>query len=587
MNRTRLIFVAIIGFTFLIICVAAIAQVISSLAERASGNGSETTTLPEATELPAGTILVTFANSNTKQDWIDQVVASFNSEIHTTSAGNRIVVEVTHVTSGDSMNAILDGSNQPIAWSPGDQSWVEQLNDTWKLQNNRNLTSQNCRPTVYAPVGFAIWQPMAEALGWPEPISWEAIVELAENPDGWASLGRPEWGQFRFGHTHPAYANSGLLAMTTFVYGIAGTDQPLTPAMVYDPAVEEAMRTLEQHTSKYGRQAPALLDLMARQGPSYLHAAAVPEAEVLSFNTERASELAFPLVFAFPAGGTIWAEHPYCVLDNGDWVSDEQAEAANLFGDYLLDNTQQEAAIDNYLRPINTSISLRAPVDMAHGTDPTITPAQVPALPSPDAQVSAAVIDLFQQTKRKATILIVLDTSGSMQTDNRIGTATQATVEFLTRLDPDDEVGVITFSSDVVILAEPAQVSQVSESLSGRITGLIADGNTALYAAVCQAVQLATDLQTEDSQNGDSRLYGIVLLSDGEDTMGDPTENEMFATCLPTNAEADGIKIFPIALGGEADTTVLTRIANVTGGRLFTATPASISNVYVSISAEQ
>lgn len=587
MNRTRLIFVAIIGLTFLIICVAAAAQVISTLAERVAGNGSETANTPEATELPAGTILVTFANSNTKQSWIDQVVASFNGENHTTAAGNRIVVEVTHGTSGDSMNAILDGSGRPIAWSPGDQSWVAQLNETWKVQNNRNLTSQACRPTVYAPIGFAIWQPMAEALGWPEPISWEAIVDLAENPDGWASLGRPEWGQFRFGHTHPAYANSGLLAMTTFVYGIAGRDQPLTPAMVYDPAVEEAMRTLEQHTSKYGRQAPALLDLMARQGPSYLHAAAVPEAEVLRFNDERASELAFPLVFAFPAGGTVWAEHPYCVLDNGDWVSDEQAEAANLFGDYLLDNAQQEAAIDNYLRPINTNISLRAPVDMAHGTDPAITPAQVPALPSPDAQVSAAVIDLFQQTKRKATIIIVLDTSGSMQTDNRIGTATQATAEFLTRLDPDDQVGVITFSSDVVTLAEPTKVSQVSESLSGRITGLIADGNTALYAAVCQAVQMATALQTQDRENGDSRLYGIVLLSDGEDTMGDPSENEMFATCLPTNAEADGIKIFPIALGSEADTTVLTRIANVTGGRLFTATPTSISNVYVSISAEQ
>jgi len=82
-------------------------------------------------------------------------------------------------------------------------------------------------------------------------------------------------------------------------------------------------------------------------------------------------------------------------------------------------------------------------------------------------------------------------------------------------------------------------------------------------------------------------LYGIVLLSDGEDTIGRPTENQMFATCLPANAEADGIKIFPIAFGEGADTDVLTRIANVTGGRMFTADPASISSVYLSISAEQ
>jgi Ca-activated chloride channel family protein len=95
------------------------------------------------------------------------------------------------------------------------------------------------------------------------------------------------------------------------------------------------------------------------------------------------------------------------------------------------------------------------------------------------------------------------------------------------------------------------------------------------------------DLQAEDEAAGESRLYGIVLLSDGEDTIGRPTEGQMFATCLPTNAEADGVKVFPIAFGGEADTAVLQRIANVTGGRLFTADPASIGRVYNSIAAEQ
>ena len=88
-------------------------------------------------------------------------------------------------------------------------------------------------------------------------------------------------------------------------------------------------------------------------------------------------------------------------------------------------------------------------------------------------------------------------------------------------------------------------------------------------------------------QNNESRLYGIILLSDGEDTVGRVTENQMFATCLPANAEADGVKIYPIAFGEEADVAVLTRMANVTAGRMFTADPNSISNVYISISAEQ
>jgi hypothetical protein len=69
--------------------------------------------------------------------------------------------------------------------------------------------------------------------------------------------------------------------------------------------------------------------------------------------------------------------------------------------------------------------------------------------------------------------------------------------------------------------------------------------------------------------------------------MGEPTENQMFVSCLPANAEADGVKIFPIAFGEDAAEDVLGRIATVTGGRMYSADPASISNAYLSISAEQ
>lgn len=583
MNRTRIIFFGILAVAACVILSVVILQFVN----QDDGNTETAVTDPTNIEVPKGSVLVTLASSNTKENWLNQVVEKFNAEQVETSGGSPIVVSVSHVTSGGSMNAILDGSSQPVAWSPGDQSWVDQANDTWRQRTNKPLASQSCAPTVYAPLGFAMWQPMAETLGWPQtPIGWDTIVALAADPEGWASYSRPEWGQFRFGHTHPAYANSGLLSMTSFVYGIAGKTDTLTPAEIYAPAVEEAMRQLEENTTKYGRQAPALLEAMAQQGPSYLHAAAVPEAEVVRFNIERGDELTFPLAFIFPAGGTIWADHPYCILDNADWVTDEQAEAGQIFLDYLLARDQQELAIDNFLRPLDTNIPLHAPMTLENGTDPSVTPSTVAPLPSPNADISAAVIDLFNITKRKATILIVLDVSGSMEGE-RIRTARDATVEFLSRLDANDEVGLIIFSNGVTELAPPERVGDVVEGLSQRVAGLVADGNTALYEAVCSAVENATALQTEDLADGDNRLYGIILLSDGEDTVGNITENQMFATCLPANAEADGVKIFPIAFGEAADQDVLNRIANVTGGRLFSADPASISNVYLSISAEQ
>lgn len=581
MTRSRLVFIVIIAVTLCIIGTAVLYQTITDKLVDDSGGAAVATAVPE------GSILIQIASSNTKQNWMDQVVADFNASGQKTSSGSLIIAEVSHVTSGGSMNAILDGSIQPTAWSPGDQSWVAQLNDAWQQRTNKPIASQECQPTIYAPLGFAMWRPMAEALGWPDtPIGWDTIVQLAADPEGWGSYGRPEWGQFRFGHTHPAYANSGLLSMTSFVYGVSSKGVDLTAADIYAPEVEKAMRALEQTTSKYGRQAPALLDLMASQGPGYLHAAAVPEADTVRMNVERGDELAFPLAFIFPAKGTIWADHPYCILDNADWVTPEQAEAAAIFRSYLLAAEQQEKAIDNYLRPLDTSIPLHAPLDLEHGTDPRVSPAAVPPLPSPSSDISAAVIDLFQITKRKATVMVVLDVSGSMQGD-KIKTAREATVGFLQRLDPDDEVGVMIFSDLVTTLMPPSRVGDVVEPLSQRVDALLADGNTALYDAVCQAVQTLDEARKEDLNNGESRLYGIVLLSDGEDTVGRPTETQMFTTCLPNNAEADGIKIFPIAFGEDADQRVLSRIAGVTGGRMFTASPESINNVYLSISAEQ
>lgn len=579
MDRTRLIFLLIVAAALIVVCGVVGFQMFTSF------SGDTITGEDAATPIPRDSVLVTLASSNTKRNWLDQIVAQFNAENHTTSDGNSIIVEVSHVTSGGSMNGILDGNLQPTAWSPGDQSWVAQANDTWQTRFNKPIASEACQATINAPLGFAMWRPMAETLGWPDtPIGWDTIVELAADPDGWGSYDRPEWGQFRFGHTHPAYANSGLLSMTGFVYGIAG--QNLTAADIYSEPVQAAMYDLQQSTSKYGRQAPALLELMAREGPSYLHAAAVPEADTVRFNVERGDELAFPLAFIFPAGGTIWADHPYCILDNTDWVTPEQAEAAALFRDYLQAQEQQEAAINSYLRPLDTNIPLHAPLSLKNGTDPSANQNTIPALPSPTTEISNAIIDIFQLNKRKATILVVLDVSGSMEGD-KIKSARDATVEFLDRLDPDDAVGVMIFSDDTVMLAAPERTGNVVEGLSQRVSGLLASGNTALYESVCAATDTLLAAQSRDVEAGESRLYGIVLLSDGEDTVGRVTENQMFATCLPANAEADGIKVFPIAFGGEADTDVLARIANVTGGRMFTADPESISNVYISISAEQ
>jgi Ca-activated chloride channel family protein len=536
--------------------------------------------------LPAGAVSVYLYSANTKENWINAVTARFNQEQVKTSLGHPIVVTVKHGTSGGSQQAILNGSEQPQAWSPGDQSWVDGANQAWDARTGRPLVRDNCRPTVYAPVGFAMWRPMAEAMGWPDrPIGWNELVALAADLQGWAHYGHSEWRQFQFGHTNPVYSNSGLLIITALAHGVLGQTTALSPDQVFRPELLDAMRTVEQHTYHYGEQSRDLLSLMIKRGPAYLHAVNTTEAETVKTNVERAGELPLPLAFVMPANGTFWTEQPYCVVD-AEWVTDEQKEAARIFGDYLLHPDQQRLTVENYLRPVNPDVPLACPLCLELGADSRVTIESVPALPSPSADLANAVKDAWLQTKKKATLIVLLDTSGSMQGDN-LKNAVAGTLGFLQRLHPDDVVIVMTFNGAVTQLEPHGRSGDVSEELMRTVSGIYASGGTALNDAVCAGARRANALQAEDVAAGNNRLYGVVVLSDGQDTASAASDAEMFATCLRTGEAVDGIKIFTIAYGANADQDFLASIADRTNGKLHSADAATIEAIYRAISAEQ
>lgn len=536
-------------------------------------------------EAPRGSIAIDISSSNTKEDWLNAVVAQFNASATKLQSGEGIFVRVTHVTSGGSQQAILNGTSKPTVWSPGDQSWVDGANQVWRDRTGRLLIPDTCQPSVLAPIGFAMWRPMAEALGWPDkPIGWDVLVRLSEDPEGWTGLGHPEWGQFKFGHTHPGFSNSGMLMMIALAYAEVGKTSGLTANDVYSEQVIEAFKGLEQNTYHYGIQNRPLMQLLATRGPNYLHAITSSEAEVLKANKEYADVLRFPLVFIFPAQGTYWSEQPYCIL-NAEWVSEEQRQAAKIFLEYLLAREQQNMTIDYYLRPVDESISLRSPLTLDNGTDPRVTRSKVVALASPSADVSSAVIDVFKITKKKASIVLLLDTSGSMEGE-KIKNAVNSSINFIRSLDPDDEVFVLGFGSGGVIELGGGRAGDVAEDLSRKLNGIYASGGTPLYDSICQAVSLIDKLKTENDAVGEKRLYGIVLLSDGDDTSSQITENQMFG-CLPSGEDVTGVKIFTIAYGEDANADLMLRIANRTNGKQFTGKPEDIENIYNAISAEQ
>jgi Ca-activated chloride channel homolog len=349
---------------------------------------------------PDDTVEIALYSSSTKEDWVNAVTETFNAARLQTASGKLIQVRVTHVNSGGSHDDILAGKIQPTLWSPGDQSWVASANQQWQAETGRLLILAGCPETVYEPTGFAMWRPMAEALGWPDQaIGWEDILRLAEDPAGWARYGHAEWGQLKLGHTDPNSSNSGLLILTALAYSTLDLTEGLTPEQVQSEPVVEAMRLIERRTVHHEAQSRLLIERMVLGGPDELHAVNTNEAEVLKSNTRYGKLLPYPLAFVFPAEGSFWAGHPMCVMDT-DSVTPEQREAAEIYTRYLLEPEQQALAVTKGLRPANSVVPLHSPITLENGTDPRLTPETSPALISPSTEVTEAIQEVFDEVTK-------------------------------------------------------------------------------------------------------------------------------------------------------------------------------------------
>src|SRR5262249_26133179 len=131
-------------------------------------------------------------------------------------------------------------------------------------------------PLVLSPVVIAIWEPMARALGWPDtPIGWADVAGFAVASEGWSRRGHPEWGLFKFGHTHPGNRNPGALALGAATYAGAGKTRALAEDDVRK--ARDFGRRVQANVVHYGRSTGFFAENMFTRGPAYLSAAVLYE----------------------------------------------------------------------------------------------------------------------------------------------------------------------------------------------------------------------------------------------------------------------------------------------------------------------
>src|SRR5271157_4597524 len=525
---------------------------------------------------PPDSIELVFTYGSEKERWINEVTDRFNREDHRAQGGKRIFVRAIPMGSGECIDEVLNGSRQPHLISPASAAFIK-LGNAQSHTNTGHELITSTENLVLSPVVIAMWKPMAEAIGWgKKPIGWSDILALASSQKGWQAYGYPQWGQFKFGHTHPQYSNSGLISLFAEVYAATGKSAGLTVADVDKPHTAAFVEGIERSVVHYGSSTGFFGRKMFASGPQYLSAAVLYENMVIE-SYDSADKLAFPVVAIYPKEGTFWSDHPVGVVER-EWVTPAHREAAKVYIQYLLQRPQQERAITYGFRPGAVDVPVASPLDQAHGVDPQEpkTTLEVPSVPVMDA-----ILKLFDQKKKAASVVLVLDTSGSMNEDQKIQNAREGAKQLVNLLSPGDRLSLVPFNTKVNWASTDVPISSGKAGLLQTIDSLFAGGGTALYDSIDVAYQHLLQDQKQNAQG--NRILSVVVLTDGEDNQSSLKLDELMQR-IRYDGETRAIHVFTIAYGKDARKDVLKQIADATQAKSYEGTPQNIVDVFRDIS---
>jgi serine/threonine-protein kinase len=322
-----------------------------------AGNGSGA-----ATPLPAepSPVEIHIAYGTEKQKWL--VAAA--DEFHKTE-GRRIKVHLDGMGSIEGAKVVLDGPKPiPIhVWSPASSTYRDLFEREWRVKEGSNpiIKAENLALT---PMVFVMWKSRYEAfIKKYGKVGFQTIAQAMREPGGWGTIAdRPDWGFFKFAHTHPDKSNSGLLTLVLMAYEYSKKDRGLTVGDITQAGFQKWLQEFEQGVARPSgsltHSTGTLMREMVQRGPSQYDCLMLYENLVIDYfkeARERWEDL--HVVYAEP---NIWNDHPYYILDV-PWSSPEQRAAAEEFLNFLMSEPIQRRALEHGFRPGNLAVPVRFP----------------------------------------------------------------------------------------------------------------------------------------------------------------------------------------------------------------------------------
>ncbi len=407
MNRTRIIFFAVI--------LVALAIVAASLIWRALSR-------PEPlTITPRGPIQVRILTALPVEPWVRAAARQFNEEKHKLE-GEPISVEVIAMDGlaalgkwdrdefgilGDRSPDELSSEERerlerfPTVWIPDSRYLVELANATYKERLGRDVFltdgEYRARPIVVSLFAWGIYESRARVLqAHFGEINWRTIHDAAIAKGGWPELGGdPEWGFFKLVVPNPRKNVGGLAAMIA----AAGEyyDRPdISTADVTNPDFQRWLGELMGAVTDVSGGSAYTAEDFALFGYSVGDGGQLLESDLLTNMAGIETRWADPLRIYYPKYVT-WFDFPFTV-----WMGPEttalEKNAALEFERFLLSPEVQRQAIEYGLRPANPEVPVTDGESLFvryqdRGIRPVVP--RTEAMRSPDRDVLLALLRWF------------------------------------------------------------------------------------------------------------------------------------------------------------------------------------------------
>ena len=314
----------------------------------------------EQTRQAAGNLLsggpqvqIGIAYGTEKQRWLEWAVSEFAK----TSDGKRITVNLIPMGSLEGAHAILSGDQRINVWSPASAAYKDTFIQEWQVKYSGDPILKE-EPLALTPMVFVVWDERYQAfIQKYKVMNLDTINQALQEKTGWDAIAhQPDWGLFKFGHTHPNQSNSGLMTIVLAAYAFHHKTKDLTVRDVVSADFQQWLTSLERSTSGLSNSTGNMMKEMVLKGPSSYDAMMVYESVAIDF-LKNAEGRWGQVRVVYPEYNA-WNENPYYII-NAPWSTPEQRRAAETFLAFLLTERIQREALVHGFRPANPSVPIK------------------------------------------------------------------------------------------------------------------------------------------------------------------------------------------------------------------------------------